>query len=301
MPLDPPQGDSLLERGIAALRVGERARARALLVAAVRADPRSAQAWIWLAGALDDRSQQRECLERALALDPESAAARRGLEALRAGDRKPGTGSQEPRTENREPRTENREPRTENRQQFRHAPLTTLLLGALGGIGAALAWAAWHRLGNEAEPGAILALVLLAGPPLGWVALILAGVLLRISGRWLGGRGGAGAVRAGLAWAAAPQAVGLLIWAGQLALIPTASFGGGAAPPEHVLPVTICWGVHGLLALGSAYLAVAGVAAAHQIVIWRAAVAWLLAALLVLGTLAGIFASAALLIALRGG
>ncbi len=105
MPLDPPQGDSLLERGIAALRVGERARARALLVAAVRADPRSAQAWIWLAGALDDRSQQRECLERALALDPESAAARRGLEALRAGDRKPGTGSQEPRTENREPRT----------------------------------------------------------------------------------------------------------------------------------------------------------------------------------------------------
>ncbi|MEI7772301.1 MAG: hypothetical protein WCI67_20085, partial [Chloroflexales bacterium] len=74
-------------RGAAALRAGDRPRARELLAAAVRADPRSAPAWLWLAGALDAPAQQRECLERALALDPGQEAARRGLEALRVGAR----------------------------------------------------------------------------------------------------------------------------------------------------------------------------------------------------------------------
>ncbi|MBX0330680.1 glycosyltransferase 87 family protein, partial [Oscillochloris sp. ZM17-4] len=77
--------DNLYDRGVAALRAGERARARELLAAAVRADPRSAAAWLWLSGALDDPAKQRECLERAAALDPQDVAAQRGLAALRAG------------------------------------------------------------------------------------------------------------------------------------------------------------------------------------------------------------------------
>ncbi|NNJ13190.1 hypothetical protein EKD04_022970, partial [Chloroflexales bacterium ZM16-3] len=132
-------------------------------------------------------------------------------------------------------------------------------------------------------------------------ALVIGGVLLRTAGRGLGGAGGAGAVRSGLAWAAAPQAAGLLIWLGQLALIPAASFGGGAAAPWQDLAAAICWGAHGLLGIASVALAVAGVAAAHHISLWRAAAAWLLAALIVIGALAAAFASAALLIALRGG
>jgi tetratricopeptide (TPR) repeat protein len=305
----------LLARGEAALRAGDRPRARELLSAAVRADPRSAQAWLWLAGALDDHAQQRECLERALALDPQNAAARRGLEAQEAGGRRQEAGGRWQVAGGRRQVAGGRwqvaaPARSLQHSAFsiqhstfniQHSALVTILLGALGGVGVALAWVASLRLGNELGPGAILALVLLVGPPLGWAALIIAGVLLRISGRWLGGLGGAGAVRAGLAWAAAPQAAGLLIWLAQLIAIPAASFGGGAAAPGQSLAAAICWGAHGLLALGSAYLAVAGVAAAHRISRWRAAAAWLLAALLCLGTLAAIFASSALLIWLRGG
>jgi hypothetical protein len=168
-------------------------------------------------------------------------------------------------------------------------------------MGTALAWAAWRGLGAEVGTGGILAIVLLAGPPLGLGALVIGGVLLRTSGRWLGGAGGAGEVRAGLAWAAAPQAVGLLIWAGQLALIPQASFGGGAVPPDQALAATICGVAHALLFICAACLAVVGVAVAHRIALWRALVAWILAALLVLGTLAAAFAGSALMISLRGG
>ncbi|MEI7772356.1 MAG: hypothetical protein WCI67_20375, partial [Chloroflexales bacterium] len=86
-----------------------------------------------------------------------------------------------------------------------------------------------------------------------------------------------------------------------LIAIPAASFGGGAATPGQSVAAAICWGAHGLLALGSAYLAVAGLAAAHRISRRRAAAAWLLAALLALGTLGATFAGSALLITLRGG
>jgi tetratricopeptide (TPR) repeat protein len=283
--------DALIERGAAALRGGDRARARELLIAAVRANPRSAPAWLWLAGALDDPAQQRECLERAVALDPASAAARQGLEALRAASREP---DPEPPTPNPQPPTPNPQPRLPS-------PLITIMLAAIGGAWATLAWAAWRGLGAEAGPWAILAIALLAGPPIGWAGLVIGGVLLRTSGRWLGGVGSAGAVRGGLAWAAAPQAAGLLVWAGQLLIIPAASFGGGAATPGQATAATICAGAHGLIALGSAYMAVAGVAAAHRFSLARATAAWLLAALLVLGCLAVIFASSALMITLRGG
>lgn len=74
----------LTARGIAALRAGDRAAARALLAAAVREDPADALAWLWLSGALDDPAAQRQCLERALALDPACAPARAGLAALGA-------------------------------------------------------------------------------------------------------------------------------------------------------------------------------------------------------------------------
>jgi hypothetical protein len=290
------QKDSLLGRGAAALRAGDRPRARELLSAAVRADSRSAQAWLWLAGALDAPDQQRECLVRALALEPGNVAARRGLEELGISP-----GSPHPQPISLKGRGELDSPLLVRPSPRLPSPLITFLLSALGGVGAALAWAAWRRLGDEVGLGAILAIVLLAGMPLGLAALVFGGVLLRTSGRLLGGRGSAGAVRARLAWAAAPQAAGLLVWAGQLALIPTASFGGGAVRPGPALAAAICGVAHSLLFLGSAYLAVAGMAAAHGISLWRAAAAWLVAALLVLGTLVATFAGSALLISLRGG
>ena len=71
--------DSRLQKGIAALQEGRRGEARRLLARAVCADPENAMAWLWLSRCVDEESRQRECLERALRLDPLNAAVRRAL------------------------------------------------------------------------------------------------------------------------------------------------------------------------------------------------------------------------------
>lgn len=77
-----PTVEQLVAAGAAALRSGDRARARQLLVDAVRADPGSAEAWLFLAGAVTDERHQRECLERVLSLRPGHSVALRGLASL---------------------------------------------------------------------------------------------------------------------------------------------------------------------------------------------------------------------------
>lgn len=59
-----------LQKGIAALEAGRREEARRMLARAVCAEPGNATAWLWLSRCLDDEARRRECLERALRLDP---------------------------------------------------------------------------------------------------------------------------------------------------------------------------------------------------------------------------------------
>lgn len=75
----------LLRAGIEAVRAGDRARGRRLLLDVVRADPAQETAWLWLAAASALPADQAAALERALALNPDNAPARRRLEELRAG------------------------------------------------------------------------------------------------------------------------------------------------------------------------------------------------------------------------
>lgn len=70
---------SELEQGIAAARAGRRAEARELLLRAVQADERSEQAWLWLAGVMDDPEDMRVCLENVLELNPANPRAQQGL------------------------------------------------------------------------------------------------------------------------------------------------------------------------------------------------------------------------------
>lgn len=108
--------DDELLRGIAAARAGRRSEARALILRAVERDERNEQAWLWLAGVMDDPADVRTCLENVLALNPANARARQGLDWLTAryGASEEGrrTTDDGPRTADDGPRTTDDGPRT---------------------------------------------------------------------------------------------------------------------------------------------------------------------------------------------
>ena len=69
-----------------AARRGQRQTAYQLMCQALIENPSYVPAWLAMSTLVDDPARQRECLERALALDPQSTAARDGLETLRLKD-----------------------------------------------------------------------------------------------------------------------------------------------------------------------------------------------------------------------
>jgi hypothetical protein len=74
--------DQILAQGIAAAKAGDRGTARDLLTRAVRRRPDSEAGWLWLSSVLDTPQGRAHCLRRVLALNPDNAAAQRGLAAL---------------------------------------------------------------------------------------------------------------------------------------------------------------------------------------------------------------------------
>src|SRR5438270_9148005 len=72
----------LVASGRAALKAGERERARALLLQAADYDRDNSEAWLWLSATTADLLEQRQFLEWAVAADPNNVAARRGLGIL---------------------------------------------------------------------------------------------------------------------------------------------------------------------------------------------------------------------------
>lgn len=77
----PGQSDQTLNAAIAAIRAGETKRGRALLAQVLRANPSCESAWLWMATVVETPQQKRECLERALAINPYNSIARRELES----------------------------------------------------------------------------------------------------------------------------------------------------------------------------------------------------------------------------
>lgn len=76
------QAHQMFAQGVAALRGGDKTRARELLARSLQLDPSNDQAWLWLSGALESDGERRHCLEQALALNPSNEAAQRGLAML---------------------------------------------------------------------------------------------------------------------------------------------------------------------------------------------------------------------------
>ena len=71
------------EQAVLTARRGDRVSAYRLLRQVLLADPSYAPAWFWMSRLVDDTGRKRECLERALALDPRLKPARDALASLR--------------------------------------------------------------------------------------------------------------------------------------------------------------------------------------------------------------------------
>jgi len=80
--VDSQNPTELLQRGQAAARVGHRAEAREDLGQAVEIDPGYVEAWLALAGVVDDPHEKEDCFEKILSLDPDHVEAKLGLELL---------------------------------------------------------------------------------------------------------------------------------------------------------------------------------------------------------------------------
>ncbi len=74
----------LTKQGIAAAQAGKQDQARRLLMAAVEADERQEQAWLWLGSVVEGREDQIVALENVLTLNPANVLAERKLGQLRA-------------------------------------------------------------------------------------------------------------------------------------------------------------------------------------------------------------------------
>jgi len=75
------------EQAVQTVQHGDRTNGYRLMRQVLLEDPSYAPAWFWMSRIVDDIGRQRECLERALALDPSLRAARDALRGLRAQQR----------------------------------------------------------------------------------------------------------------------------------------------------------------------------------------------------------------------
>ena len=73
----------LMQQAVTAMKAGRKDQARELLLKVLEQDETNEQAWLWMAGAVADPTEQRICLENVLHLNPDNTRARQGLDWLR--------------------------------------------------------------------------------------------------------------------------------------------------------------------------------------------------------------------------
>jgi tetratricopeptide (TPR) repeat protein len=76
--------EEMLNEAIQSLKVGQRRRAKDLLSRLLKTEPGNADYWLWMSASVETEREKIFCLQKALAADPGSVAARRGLVLLGA-------------------------------------------------------------------------------------------------------------------------------------------------------------------------------------------------------------------------
>jgi len=76
--------DTMFQDALAALRRGDKPRAKELLTLLLKTDQNNATYWIWLSAAVENTKERIYCLQTALKLDPANGTAKRGLILLGA-------------------------------------------------------------------------------------------------------------------------------------------------------------------------------------------------------------------------
>src|SRR5262245_26690985 len=71
-----------LELAISAIRAGRKEEGRQLLNLLIQQNPNNEMAWVWMSSVVETDEQRSRCLYHALAINPNSQLARRGLQVL---------------------------------------------------------------------------------------------------------------------------------------------------------------------------------------------------------------------------
>src|SRR5512145_1131412 len=71
--------DEVFQEAIEAVRAGNKSRARELLTGLLKTDQNKATYWVWMSTTVDSAKERIYCLQTAYKLDPQNAAAQRGL------------------------------------------------------------------------------------------------------------------------------------------------------------------------------------------------------------------------------
>lgn len=72
-----------LQEAITAIKKGDKATGKKLLIEVLHADPQNETAWLWMSTVVEDLNQRKECLEKALTINPDNQNAQRSLETIR--------------------------------------------------------------------------------------------------------------------------------------------------------------------------------------------------------------------------
>lgn len=147
-------------------------------------------------------------------------------------------------------------------------------LASIGGISGLVDHAAERHLGDQLGWPVIVLLAVIFGPVTGVLGVYFSGWLLRLTGRWIGGRGTPEGVRAAIAWSNLPTLAVLLLRIPEIALFGQDLFTRTAPAISQSLGLRMILSgfvlAQGGLALWALVLLVLGLSAVHRFSAWRA-------------------------------